>query len=159
MIRISIEADTGADARRMLMELMGGTTLPPVATTYAGPVSEAPGTPVKAEPQPEPAEPAEEPKRRGRKPKSETAEPEPAPENAPAAETAESEPTVAEPVNAATVEDVRAVMQKIIGKFEGDEGPKTVFALLSEFGVKKASELTDEQRTRFVVKATDKLAA
>lgn len=162
MIRISIEAETGADARRMLMDLIGPPQGLTATAPYMGKVGEVPAA--KAEAQPEPAEGPDGPKRRGRKAKADVedaaVEAEPATAAAePASDDTEPATVEAEPVKAASVEDVRTTMQAILKKFEGDEGPKQVFALLTEFGVKKASELSEDQRAKFVAKAADKLAA
>lgn len=102
-----------------------------------------------AEPQPEPEQPEEkQPAKRGRKPKAETP---PEPE-----QQVDLEDAIAAQGEAAlTVEDVKAAMRDVVGKF----GTEACQALLTEFGAKRASDVPDDKRQAFIDACNAKVAA
>lgn len=99
--------------------------------------------------QPETQQPTEQPARRGRRPKAETqAQPE-------AEKQVDLEEAIAAKNAALTVEDVKAAMRDVVGKF----GTEACQALLTEFGAKRASDVPDDKRKAFIDACNAKVAA
>jgi hypothetical protein len=97
----------------------------------------------------QPTEKTEPAKRLGRKPKAETqAQPE-------AEKQVDLEEAIAEKnAVALTVDDVKAAMREVVGKF----GTEACQALLTEFGAKRASDVPDDKRHAFIAACANKVA-